>query len=209
MFQDELLFDVGGKQPVDVEALVVVARHHLAYVLVPCPFELCGVFFLLLTLLLCSLFLQLVDGGGVFNDAADLVAKHDKDKQTEQYSHEQGRSRYQLLLELREDGAILIEAVLYLLSYDQEGVGAAQEDVYEEQKEVLLVVEANAVVDPRAVMIHPGNAPLADGAVVALRHLDGQALLAFLAHHLLGLDQRLRRQVVWVLLRQHSFRYLG
>ena len=38
----------------------------------------------------------------------------------------------------------------------------SEEDIDEELKEELLVVEADAVVDPRAVMIHTSNASAAD-----------------------------------------------
>lgn len=52
-------------------------------------------------------------------------------------------------------------------SADGEGtVGGANEDVEEEQQEVFLVVDAYAVVYPRAMMVHFGDATLANTAVV-------------------------------------------
>lgn len=45
-------------------------------------------------------------------------------------------------------------------------MGGPVEDVDKEEDEMLLVVEANAVVDPRTVVVHPCNAVLADGAVM-------------------------------------------
>ena len=50
-------------------------------------------------------------------------------------------------------------------------MGGAKEDVDEELKEELLIVEADASVDPWAVMIHASDASPADGAMVALRGL--------------------------------------
>jgi hypothetical protein len=50
---------------------------------------------------------------------------------------------------------------------------------------VLLVVIANTIVDPRAVVVHASNAVLAYAAVVALRGLDSLALFAFLREYLL------------------------
>ena len=69
-------------------------------------------------------------------------------------------------------------AVVRLLYYENQCVGAAQEGVDQEEQEVLLVVKANAVVDPGTVMIHTGNAPTARGAVMALRYFDRRTLPA-------------------------------
>ena len=54
----------------------------------------------------------------------------------------------------------------------------ACEDVDKEQEEVLLIVVTDAVVHPRTVVVHAGDAALAGRAVVALRDLDGVALFA-------------------------------
>jgi len=40
-------------------------------------------------------------------------------------------------------------------------VRASKKDVNQEEQEVLLVVEANTIVDPRTVMVHAGNATTA------------------------------------------------
>lgn len=47
---------------------------------------------------------------------------------------------------------------------------------YREKDEILLVVFANAVVDPRTVVIHLSNTALAHGAVVGTFGLDAAAL---------------------------------
>ena len=47
----------------------------------------------------------------------------------------------------------------------------AQENVNEELQEKLLVVVTNAIVDPGAVMVHPGDAALTDRAMMAKRGL--------------------------------------
>jgi len=50
---------------------------------------------------------------------------------------------------------------------------------------VLLVVEANAIIDPWAVMVHPRNTPSTNGAMMALRGFNGHALFALLREILL------------------------
>ena len=61
----------------------------------------------------------------------------------------------------------------------------AKEDVDEELEEELLIVVANAVVDPGAVVIHSRDAALADRAVMAEGRLDRVALPAVLADDIL------------------------
>ena len=56
----------------------------------------------------------------------------------------------------------------------------AQENVNQEQQEVLLVVVADAVVHPGAVVVHAGDAALAGRAVVALGHFDCVTFFALL-----------------------------
>ena len=70
-------------------------------------------------------------------------------------------------------------------------MGTTEEDIDKKEEEMLLVVVAHAVVDPWTVVIHPGDAPLANRAVMTLGHLNRKAFLAFLSHHLLSLDQGL------------------
>lgn len=59
-------------------------------------------------------------------------------------------------------------------------MASADEHVDQEKQEVFLVEETDTVVDPRAVMVHSGNAVLADGAVMAAGRLHRVALLALL-----------------------------
>ena len=66
---------------------------------------------------------------------------------------------------------------------DEETVGEAVE---EEEDEVLVVVEGDAVVDPGAVVVHLADAPLAHGAVVRALRLDAAALRALEDHLLVG-----------------------
>jgi hypothetical protein len=60
-------------------------------------------------------------------------------------------------------------------------MGRPEEDVDQKEKEVLLIVVANAVVYPRTVMVHPGDAALANRAVVALGSFNCVTLFALLA----------------------------
>ena len=43
---------------------------------------------------------------------------------------------------------------------------------------MLLVVKSNAIIDPWAVMVHPSDTPLANGAMMALRGFYSHALFA-------------------------------
>ena len=56
----------------------------------------------------------------------------------------------------------------------------AKENVSQEEQEVLLVVVADAVVHPGAVVVHTGDAAIAGRAVVASRHFDCVAFFAVL-----------------------------
>ena len=60
---------------------------------------------------------------------------------------------------------------------------ASQKDVDEELQEELLVGVANAIVHPRAVMVHASDAPATSRAVVALRSLKRVAFLALSRHN--------------------------
>ena len=51
-------------------------------------------------------------------------------------------------------------------------MSTAVENVEEEQNEVLLGVETNAIIDPRTVVIHLGYASLTDRAMMRVRWLD-------------------------------------
>jgi hypothetical protein len=58
-------------------------------------------------------------------------------------------------------------AVEELPEDEAERVGGRDPGVAQEEDEVLLVVGADAVVHPRAVVVHPHHATAADAAVVA------------------------------------------
>ena len=62
----------------------------------------------------------------------------------------------------------------------------------QEQQEMLLVIVANAVIDPWTVMIHPSNAALARGAVVTLRYLQSVAFLTTTLKNRFQLNDLLR-----------------
>ena len=59
-------------------------------------------------------------------------------------------------------------------------MGTTQENIDQEQEEVLLIIETNAVVNPRAVMVHSGNASLASRAMMAQWNFNRVTLRAFL-----------------------------
>mmetsp|Transcript_5764 Transcript_5764/g.16392 ORF Transcript_5764/g.16392 Transcript_5764/m.16392 type:complete len:257 (-) Transcript_5764:164-934(-) len=63
---------------------------------------------------------------------------------------------------------------------DQDNKDTARRQVEEEEAEVPVVVEADAVVDPGAVVVHLEHAPLADAAVVRPGWLQPPALPALL-----------------------------
>lgn len=54
----------------------------------------------------------------------------------------------------------------------------ASEDIIEKLEEVLLIVDADAVVDPGAVVIHARDASIARGAVVRLWGFERVACFA-------------------------------
>ena len=58
----------------------------------------------------------------------------------------------------------------------------AQEDIHQELKEEFLVIVADTIVDPWAVMVHSSNAAFADRAVMAQWRLDRVTLLAVFEH---------------------------
>ena len=80
---------------------------------------------------------------------------------------------------------MVIQAEASFHANHEEGMGRAKENIDEEKKEVLLIIKADAVVDPGAMMVHLRDASLADRAMVALRRLDRHALLASLRKDLL------------------------
>ena len=63
-------------------------------------------------------------------------------------------------------------------------MAAAEGDVHKELKEELLVVEAKTIVHPRAVVVHSGDAVLADRTVVAHGRLDAIALFTCFGEYL-------------------------
>ena len=93
---------------------------------------------------------------------------------------------------LRQDGgedAQLVGAEEVVPSEDQEAVDGAGPGVDQEQQKVLQVPGADAVVHPRAVVVHPADAAVADAAVVRVRRLEA---LALGAHAELAVQQPLR-----------------
>ena len=64
---------------------------------------------------------------------------------------------------------------------------------------MFLVVVAHAVIDPWAVVVHPGDTRLAYAAVVALRRLDGHTFSTPLVQDLLELSLALGCHLVGVL----------
>ena len=88
-----------------------------------------------------------------------------------------------------EDSAVLVHAGDALPGDEHEGVRRAKEDVDEELEEELLVIKADAVVHPWAVMVHSGDASFANRAVMAQGRFHGIALLAVLHHYVLQVLQ--------------------
>jgi len=66
------------------------------------------------------------------------------------------------------------------VAYKEDSVERAIEHVEQEEDEMFLSVEANAVVDPGTVVVHAADASLADRTVVTVRRLDRVAFLTFL-----------------------------
>lgn len=167
-----------------------LARHNLAYALPPRPLLLHELHiqllhYLLLLALLHSLRLlhspsklESIDSGRVLDDTADLVVEHDHHEDAEEECEHEGKYRDHELCRLCEEETVLVVAGVALPADQDEGVGAAEEDVEQEEQEVLLVVVADAVVDPRAVVVHPRDATFAGRTVVTLRYFDCVALLA-------------------------------
>ena len=114
------------------------------------------------------------------DDATDLIAEHDDDKEVEEQGEEEGNARDEHGRDVGEEGAVVVEADGAFPADQDEGVRTSEAHVDQEEEEELLVVETDAVIHPRAVVVHAGHAPFADGAVVALWNLDCHTFLAFL-----------------------------
>ena len=108
------------------------------------------------------LLLQLVYCRIVFNNALDLVYKHDSDEESEEYCTKASDSCNHNSRRGRKQEAVLIHADYSLPNHENESVNRSEEDIDEELEEELLVVKADAVVDPRAVMVHASDASAAD-----------------------------------------------
>lgn len=65
-------------------------------------------------------------------------------------------------------------------------MGTSIKDIEQEEDEMLLRIEADTVIHPRAVMIHSSNASLANGAVMRMWWLYRIALLALLGHNFIN-----------------------
>ena len=100
-----------------------------------------------------------------------MIEKHDRHKKSKQDGAETRDSCEDDDRRSREQTAIFIHAGDSLPDHEDQRVDRAQEHVYEELQEKLLVVIANAIVDPGAVMVHPGDASLTDRAMMAKRRL--------------------------------------
>ena len=90
-----------------------------------------------------------------------MVVEHHAHENHEENAQEESEPTEENGSSLHEHKAVLIEAAVSLHSYQNDGVEAPKEDIDQEQEEVLLVIIPNAVVDPRAVVIHPGDASVA------------------------------------------------
>ena len=164
------------EEPEQVEALPVIAGHHLTDVL-PRGALICD-----LLCLLATLRLQLVNSRCVLDNAGQLVKEHDQDKEAEKQGQEYAGSGDDACRRLEEEITVAVETTPALHGDENHRVEAAQEDVDEELQEELLVGIADAVVHPRAVMVHASDAVAASRAVMALRGLQRVALLALSRH---------------------------
>jgi hypothetical protein len=131
-----------------------------------------------LSLFSSSFALKFVNRTHIFNYAANLVVKHDNHEDGEEQTQKDREARNDPGACLNEQPAVVAHAIVAFKSYHSDSVDTAKEDVDEEQEEVLLVIIANAVVDPGTVMVHPRNTSFARRTVVRHWSLDRQALLA-------------------------------
>mmetsp|Transcript_26173 Transcript_26173/g.84717 ORF Transcript_26173/g.84717 Transcript_26173/m.84717 type:complete len:333 (-) Transcript_26173:38-1036(-) len=122
---------------------------------------------------LWSPFSHAVDGADAGDDGVDLVVHHRRDEHEgrdgdgEEGDDHAARRR-------RPVGDALLEVV----DDQRQAVDALDDGVEEEEHEVLLVVGADAVVHPRAVVVHADDTSIADAAVVAPGRLVGVAAAA-------------------------------
>ena len=154
-------------------------RHNFAYRLPVGPWP-GGVDVCFFTLFDGSFVLQLVYGWHVVQNTADLVVEHHAHENHEEDAQEESEPTEEYGSTLHKHKAVLIEAAIGLHSYQNDCMEASKEDIDQEQDKVLLIIIPNAVVDPRAVVVHPGYASVASWAVMALRHFYGVTLSALL-----------------------------
>ncbi len=129
------------------------------------------------------LLLQRLDARLVVPNGAHLRAEHDHGEDGEQESFEKeeqeenhGRGRGE---RVAPGAAPLVrDAIDKMVDAQEQRVHRDQGNVQGEQDEELLVVLPDAVVDPRAVVVHLPDATLADGAVVSPLGFDATALRA-------------------------------
>ena len=133
-------------------------------------------------MLFASFLLQLVNRRRVLDNATDLIEEHDDDEDAEKDTEEDADAGEHPRKSVLEQGAVRVQATALVgpQSDEDDRVPAAQEDVDEEEQEVLLVRVADAVVHPRAVVVHAGDASATGRAVMALRSLQRHAFLALL-----------------------------
>ena len=92
----------------------------------------------------------------------------------------------------KDEGRTYVDPVVPNRDYSERVPDGADGEIADEEEEVAIVVLAQAIVDPGAVMVHPKDAPVAHLAVRGASRLD---LLAFIAALLPNLFQLCRRLV--------------
>ena len=90
-----------------------------------------------------------------------MVVEHHAHENHEQDAQEQSEPTEENGGALHKHKAVLIEAAVSLHSYQNDGMQAPKEHIDQEQDKVLLIIIPNAVVDPRAMVVHSGDASVA------------------------------------------------
>lgn len=128
-----------------------------------------------------SFFLQVVNRRRVVHNDGELVAEHYHDEKTEQQGQKDREARDHDWERTRKQAAVSVHAVERVHDNQHKSMARPQKHVDEELQEELLVVEADAIVDPRAVVVHARYAAATSAAVVRGRRLDAVAFTASLA----------------------------
>lgn len=111
--------------------------------------------------------LHSVHGAQPRNYAVKLVHEHAQGEDHRRAGQDEHRSD-----EIGGEGAVVVaelfrRALHEVVEHQSDSVAGRQERVEEEQDEVLLVADSDAVVHPRAVVVHPYNAAPAETAMVS------------------------------------------